>query len=156
MGDDTRANSGPYLLLLGCQGHSARSRKAAVLSPSSFLPGSCPDDVRDQETKALFSCQCAEEWPRLPSLSHLPSEDDQIMSHTSRLWGTQETPFAGALAVRVHTDAVCPCGLRGRGWWRAAPWGPNTAVKAEPTTTGGPGFRWRARAAQKLICYSLI
>ena len=120
MGDDTRANSGPYLLLLGCQGHSARSGKAAALSPSSFLPGSCPDDVRDQETKALFSCQCVEEWPRLPSLSHLPSEDDQIMSHTSRLRGTQETPFAGALAVRAHTDAVCPFGLRGDGGWWAA------------------------------------
>ena len=32
MGDDTRVNSGPYLWLLGCQGHSARSGKAAVLS----------------------------------------------------------------------------------------------------------------------------
>ena len=120
MADDTHVNSGPYLLLLGCQGHSARSGKAAVLSPSSFFPGSCPDDVRDQETKALFSCQCVEEWPRLPSLSHLPSEDDQIMSHTSRLRGTQETPFAGALAVRAHTDAVCPFGLRGDGGWWAA------------------------------------
>lgn len=121
--------------------------------PPSFLLGSCPDDVRDQETKALFSCPCAEEWPRLPSLSHLPSEDDQIMSHTSRLRGTQETPLAGALAVRAHPGAVCPCGLRGGGC--AAPWGPHSAAKAE-RPMGGPGFRWRARAAPKLICYSLI
>ena len=83
--------------------------------PASFLSGSCPDDVRDQQTKALFSCPCAEDWPRLPRLSHLPSEDDQMMSHTSRLRGTQETPLAGALAVPAHPDAVCPCGLRGGG-----------------------------------------
>lgn len=78
-----------------------------------LLPGSCPDDVRGWETKALFSCQCAQEWPRLPSLSHLPSEDDQIMSHTSRLRGTQETPLAGALAPSAYTGPVCPCGLQG-------------------------------------------
>lgn len=109
-------NSGWYDLLLQCQGHSVRSSRVIGFFPSfPLLPGSCPDDEKGHETKALFSCPCAQEWPRIPNLSHLPSEDDQIMSNTSRLQRTQEISHSLVPRTRgVHTGLVCPPGLQGR------------------------------------------
>lgn len=104
-----------YLLLPWCQSHSVRSGKVDLLLPLFLALGSCPDDVKDQETKALFSCRCAQEWPRLSSLSHLPSEDDHIMSNTSRSQGTQETPHSPVpLTPRAHTGLVYPRGRQSR------------------------------------------
>lgn len=109
------------LLLLAGMSRSSGARATQsgaeawfAFSPFPLLLGSLPDDPKDHETKALFSWPCAQEWPGLSSLSHLPSEDDQIMSNTSRLLGTQETPHSSVpRPPRAPAGLVSPSGFRG-------------------------------------------
>lgn len=129
-----------------------------MLSPFPLLLGFCPDDVKPQETKTLFSCWCAQEWLWLPSLAHVRSEDDQIMSNTSRLQGTWETPCSWcSLAPVTPTGTVCPDGLQGKpvllGQLLS---GPHSAPEGRAHLMGRPGFRRRSHTPQELICHSLI
>lgn len=84
MGDDTVAASGYYVLLLRC--HATQSGEGFAFLSFPLLPGSCPDDPQDHETKALFSC--AQEWLVTSPLCRWSNSEQytQIMQETPQGW----------------------------------------------------------------------